>query len=83
MRILRLGLSAALAAAALSAGEPVIVEQIIAKVNGDIITRSDLARARKELEASLRQRGRRRRASPRRWPRPKRTCCATRSTTCC
>jgi parvulin-like peptidyl-prolyl isomerase len=57
MRILRLGLSAALAAAALSAGEPVVVEQIIAKVNGDIITRSDLARARQELEASLRQRG--------------------------
>jgi len=56
MRILGLGLCLALAAP-LQAGEPVIVEQIIAKVNGDIITRSDLARARQELEANLRQRG--------------------------
>lgn len=45
-----------LLAAGLPAGEPVVVEQIIAKVNGDIITRTDLARARQELEASLRQR---------------------------
>jgi parvulin-like peptidyl-prolyl isomerase len=56
MRIFGLGLCLALAAP-LQAGEPVIVEQIIAKVNGDIITRSDLARARQELEANLRQRG--------------------------
>lgn len=56
MSIFRLGLCAAVCAIAASAGEPVIVEQIVAKVNGDIITRSDLARARKELEASLRQR---------------------------
>lgn len=57
MGIFRLGLSAVFVALALTAGEPVIVEQIIAKVNGDIITRSDLARARQELEANLRQRG--------------------------
>jgi parvulin-like peptidyl-prolyl isomerase len=56
MSIFRLGLCAAMCAVAACAGEPVIVEQIVAKVNGDIITRSDLARARKELEASLRQR---------------------------
>lgn len=34
-----------------------IVEQIIAKVNGDIVTRGDLERSRRELEASLRQQG--------------------------
>ncbi|MEJ5369145.1 MAG: peptidylprolyl isomerase [Bryobacteraceae bacterium] len=56
MKVFRLGFLCLIAAAGLPAGEPVVVEQIIAKVNGDIITRSDLARARQELEASLRQR---------------------------
>ncbi len=56
MRFLRLGAAGLILAVAAGAGEPVVVEQIIAKVNGDIITRSDLARARQELEASLRQR---------------------------
>lgn len=34
-----------------------IVEEIVAKVNGDIITRSELDRSRKQMEAELRQRG--------------------------
>ncbi len=34
-----------------------MVEQIVAKVNADIITRTDLNRARRELEANLKQRG--------------------------
>ena len=34
-----------------------VVEEIAAKVNGDIITRSELERARQELEAQLRQKG--------------------------
>lgn len=48
---------AALAAPAALAADPVLVEQIIAKVNGDIITRSELDRELKQLEASLRSRG--------------------------
>ncbi len=31
------------------AAEVVVVEQIVAKVNGDIITNSDLSRARRQL----------------------------------
>jgi len=34
-----------------------VVEEIVAKVNGDIITKSELDRARQELEAQLRQKG--------------------------
>jgi len=41
----------------LPAADTVMVEQIVAKVNGDIITRSDMTRARREMEATLRQRG--------------------------
>lgn len=44
-------------ASVLLAADATVVEQIVAKVNGDIITRSDLDRARKELEMNLRQRG--------------------------
>ena len=39
------------------ATEPVLVEEIIAKVNGDIITRSELDRDRKILETELKARG--------------------------
>jgi peptidyl-prolyl cis-trans isomerase SurA len=42
---------------ALYATDPALVEEIIAKVNGDIITRSELDRDRKTLEAELRARG--------------------------
>src|SRR5579863_7469551 len=34
-----------------------VVEEIVAKVNGDIITKSELDRARQEMEAQLRQKG--------------------------
>lgn len=47
-----------LAAAGLaSAAEITVIDEIIAKVNGDIITRSDYDRSRKQLEAGLRQQG--------------------------
>jgi len=34
-----------------------VIEEIVAKVNGDIITKGDLDRARQDLEAQLRQKG--------------------------
>jgi parvulin-like peptidyl-prolyl isomerase len=51
---LLLGLAGTLPVAA---ADPVIVEQIIAKVNGDIITRTEIDRLRRQAEAELRQRG--------------------------
>ncbi|HYO84663.1 MAG TPA: peptidylprolyl isomerase [Bryobacteraceae bacterium] len=42
---------------AAAATEPVLVEEIIAKVNGDIITRSELDRDRKVMETELKARG--------------------------
>ncbi len=39
------------------AADPVLVEQIVAKVNGDIITRTELDRELQQLEAGLRARG--------------------------
>jgi parvulin-like peptidyl-prolyl isomerase len=47
--------AASLAGAA--AADVHIVEEIVAKVNGDIITRGDLERKRQEIEAELRQQG--------------------------
>jgi parvulin-like peptidyl-prolyl isomerase len=41
----------------LLAGDAVVIEQIVAKVNGDIVTRSDLDLLRKQLAAELQQRG--------------------------
>lgn len=46
------------------AADVATVEQIVAKVNGDIITRSDIERAKKQMAAQLAQRG----ASPRELP---------------
>ncbi len=58
MRICALLLSLGLVGVApVPAADNVTVEQIVAKVNADIITRTDLNRARRELEASLKQRG--------------------------
>jgi peptidyl-prolyl cis-trans isomerase SurA len=61
MRYLRSFLSVTSAFAALGGGlraaDVAIVEQIVCKVNSDIITSSDLQRDRKEMEAELRQRG--------------------------
>src|SRR5437660_12222952 len=49
---------AGLAAAGLaSAAEITVIDEIIAKVNGEIITRGDYDRTRKQLEASLREQG--------------------------
>jgi parvulin-like peptidyl-prolyl isomerase len=44
-------------APALHATDPALVEEIIAKVNGDIVTRSEIDRDRRTLEAELRARG--------------------------
>lgn len=44
-------------AIALSAADTVVIEQIVAKVNGDIVTRSELDRLRHENEAEMQQRG--------------------------
>jgi peptidyl-prolyl cis-trans isomerase SurA len=51
-----LGLLAALMSTA-AAADVHIVEEIVAKVNNDIITRGELARTRQEIEAELRQQG--------------------------
>ncbi len=39
------------------AADVAVIEQIVAKVNGDIITRGELDRSRRQLEADMRQRG--------------------------
>jgi len=39
------------------AADPTTVEEIVAKVNGDIVTRGDLLKSREELSAALKQRG--------------------------
>jgi parvulin-like peptidyl-prolyl isomerase len=39
------------------AADSILVEEIIAKVNGDILTRSEIDRDRKQMEAELRARG--------------------------
>ncbi len=44
-------------AASLCAADIAVVEEIVAKVNGDIVTRGDIDRARKQIEADLRQKG--------------------------
>ncbi len=44
-------------AATLRAAEIMIIDEIIAKVNGDIVTRNDVDRGKKQLEGTLRQQG--------------------------
>ena len=49
---------AGIAAAGLaSAAEITVIEEIIAKVNGEIITRGDIERTRKQMEATMREQG--------------------------
>jgi peptidyl-prolyl cis-trans isomerase SurA len=49
---------AGIAAAGLaSAAEITVIEEIIAKVNGEIITRGDVERTRKQMEAAMREQG--------------------------
>jgi parvulin-like peptidyl-prolyl isomerase len=58
MRICALALCLGLAGLLEAApADTVVVEQIVAKVNGDIITRTDMIRARREMEQQLRARG--------------------------
>jgi peptidyl-prolyl cis-trans isomerase SurA len=49
--------SAGLAAASLAAADLAVVEEIVAKCNGDIVTRGDLERSRRELIETLRANG--------------------------
>ncbi len=56
MKSLRLLGVTALTAGFILASDAVLVEEIIAKVNGDIITRSELERSEHQAEAELRQR---------------------------
>jgi len=49
--------SAGLVAAHLAAADLAVVEEIVAKCNGDIVTRGDLQRARRELIENLRANG--------------------------
>jgi peptidyl-prolyl cis-trans isomerase SurA len=44
-------------AGTLRAADIMIIDEIIAKVNGDIVTRNDLDRGKKQLEGTLRQQG--------------------------
>ena len=53
----RIILVSALAATLLPAAEISVIDEIICKVNGDIVTRGDIERTRKQMEASLRQQG--------------------------
>ena len=57
IRALRVCALVLASAIALSAADTVVIEQIVAKVNGDIVTRSELDRLRHEAEAELQQRG--------------------------
>src|ERR1700689_2907601 len=54
--------SALLSVAVLSAADrtdapPIVVEEIVAKVNGEIVTRGELDKQKLQIEAELRQRG--------------------------
>lgn len=49
---------AGIAAAGLaSAAEITVIEEIVAKVNGEIVTRGDIERTRKQMEAAMREQG--------------------------
>ncbi|HTM11597.1 MAG TPA: peptidylprolyl isomerase [Bryobacteraceae bacterium] len=54
---LQLVLAGIAAAALASAAEITVIEEIIAKVNGEIITRGDVERTRKQMEAAMREQG--------------------------
>lgn len=48
---------ATLCVCTLPAADIVVIEEIVAKVNGDIVTRTEIDRSRKALEADMRQQG--------------------------
>lgn len=52
-----LSLLLVLGAGIASAADVTVIEQIVAKVNGDIITRGEIERTRRQLEADMKQRG--------------------------
>jgi len=56
-RVLSAGALLLASAFALSAADNIVIEQIVAKVNGDIVTRSELDRLRRQTEAEMQQRG--------------------------
>ena len=53
----RVPLLACIAAASLCAADVIVIEQIIAKVNGEIITRSEISRSRKSMIEDMKARG--------------------------
>lgn len=57
MQFSKLFLLAGVASAALRAADVLVMEEIVAKVNGDIVTRTELARSRAGMIADLQQRG--------------------------
>ena len=54
---LQLVLAGIAAAGLASAAEITVIEEIVAKVNGEIITRGDVERTRKQMEAAMREQG--------------------------
>lgn len=54
---LQLVLAGIAAAGLASAAEITVIEEIVAKVNGEIVTRGDIDRTRKQMEATMREQG--------------------------
>ena len=52
-----LSLLLCLGAGILPAADVTVIEQIVAKVNGDIVTRGEMERTRRQMEADMKQRG--------------------------
>jgi parvulin-like peptidyl-prolyl isomerase len=57
MKFLRSALLLGVFSFVIAAADVALVEEIVAKINGDIITRTELDRSRKQLEAAARQSG--------------------------
>lgn len=57
MKLLRVLALGAYTVSVLAASDAALVEEIIAKVNGDIVTRSEVERSKRMMEAELRQKG--------------------------
>ncbi|MCZ2075937.1 MAG: peptidylprolyl isomerase [Bryobacteraceae bacterium] len=57
MKFLRFLLVTGVVSASAAAADAILVDEIIAKVNGEIITRSELERTRRQMEGELKQRG--------------------------
>lgn len=56
-RLICLGIAVSALLTAADAPAPILIDEIVCKVNGDIITRNDLEQDRKDLEAELRRQG--------------------------